>query len=354
MNRKSTERRYWPEIDGLRAVSVLAIILHHFDTKLLPGGYLGVDIFFVISGFVITSSLAAHPAEKGLGNLLLRFYARRVRRLLPALVVCVLITSLLACLFDPRAGVSLRTGITALLGFSNFNLLSPLHRLLRPFRPAECLHPHLVAGGGGAVLPGVPFLLWTTGFALARPKGRRRVFRLVAVISLFSLLCFLALSVRRPMDAFFLMPARFWELGCGCLLHVVLSSRGVVSAHGPSSHRLATAWRAASSLPGSLLLGLVLATLLLMPPGAMVVGAPAHRAADLPADRRHQLGTTGRGGRPPLPPQGRGDRIALLFALSLALARAVPQSPDDRSAVVDGADPDRPDDPSRHGLLPLG
>ncbi|MBC1262468.1 acyltransferase [Synechococcus sp. BSF8S] len=104
MTKDSTGRRYWPVTDGLRGMSVLAIILHHFNTILLPGGYLDVDIFFVISGFVITSSLAEQSANKGLGELLLRFYARRVRRLLPALVVCVLIPILLACLFDPMAG----------------------------------------------------------------------------------------------------------------------------------------------------------------------------------------------------------------------------------------------------------
>ena len=50
-------RTYRPDVDGLRAVAVVAVILNHLDHRLLPGGYLGVDIFFVISGFVITASL---------------------------------------------------------------------------------------------------------------------------------------------------------------------------------------------------------------------------------------------------------------------------------------------------------
>lgn len=55
-----TASRYRPDIDGLRAVAIVAVIINHFNERLLPSGYLGVDIFFVISGFVITSSLSTH------------------------------------------------------------------------------------------------------------------------------------------------------------------------------------------------------------------------------------------------------------------------------------------------------
>ena len=60
MARKSL---YRPEIDGLRAFAVIAVIINHFNKDILPGGYLGVDIFFVISGYVITSSLLKRPNE---------------------------------------------------------------------------------------------------------------------------------------------------------------------------------------------------------------------------------------------------------------------------------------------------
>ena len=59
-NKSSSKSRYRPEIDGLRAFAVVSVIINHFNKVILPGGYLGVDIFFVISGFVITSSLY-HP-----------------------------------------------------------------------------------------------------------------------------------------------------------------------------------------------------------------------------------------------------------------------------------------------------
>ncbi len=69
---------YRLEIDGLRALAVVAVIANHFDEALLPSGYLGVDIFFVISGFVITSSLA-NNSSSGVGDFLLGFYTRRVK-----------------------------------------------------------------------------------------------------------------------------------------------------------------------------------------------------------------------------------------------------------------------------------
>ena len=73
---------YRPDIDGLRAVAVIAILLFHFDERWLPGGFVGVDIFFVISGFLITSLIIA---ERSAGEFSLSgFYVRRIRRIVPA------------------------------------------------------------------------------------------------------------------------------------------------------------------------------------------------------------------------------------------------------------------------------
>ena len=108
-----TKSRYRPEIDGLRAFAVIAVIFNHFNREILPNGYLGVDIFFVISGFVITSSLYQRPS-KNFKDFISGFYERRIKRLVPALSVFVLITSITICLFNPSPGRSLLTGITSL------------------------------------------------------------------------------------------------------------------------------------------------------------------------------------------------------------------------------------------------
>jgi peptidoglycan/LPS O-acetylase OafA/YrhL len=79
---------YRPDIDGLRAIAVLAVMLNHLAPKLVPGGYVGVDVFFVISGFLITQILRQEIGEGRFS--FIGFYARRARRILPALfAVCV-------------------------------------------------------------------------------------------------------------------------------------------------------------------------------------------------------------------------------------------------------------------------
>ena len=82
---------YRPDIDGLRAVAVIAVILFHLNANWLPGGFLGVDIFFVISGYLIGGILYR---ELSTGTFSLkRFYLRRMRRILPAFFAVVVFTS---------------------------------------------------------------------------------------------------------------------------------------------------------------------------------------------------------------------------------------------------------------------
>src|SRR5262252_3140032 len=78
-----TEDKYRPDIDGLRAIAVLAVIAFHASPRTLPGGFVGVDIFFVISGFLISGILFREAA--GAGVRLSDFYVRRIRRIVPAL-----------------------------------------------------------------------------------------------------------------------------------------------------------------------------------------------------------------------------------------------------------------------------
>jgi peptidoglycan/LPS O-acetylase OafA/YrhL len=106
---------YRPEIDGLRAVAVLAVILFHADVPGFGGGYVGVDVFFVISGYLITSLIVA---EREAGTFsLVRFYERRARRILPALlaVLCVVMVGTWFILL-PIDAVNVYGSILAALG----------------------------------------------------------------------------------------------------------------------------------------------------------------------------------------------------------------------------------------------
>ena len=91
---------YRPDIDALRGIAVLAVIVYHFNEAWLPGGFTGVDVFFVISGYVVTGSLIKHQSES-LGSQLGGFYLRRIRRLMPNLLLMVGLTSVATALLVP-------------------------------------------------------------------------------------------------------------------------------------------------------------------------------------------------------------------------------------------------------------
>lgn len=106
-------KSFRPDIQGLRAIAILLVVAFHADLP-VPGGFVGVDVFFVISGFVITSLLMRQARKDRLGSILPRFYARRIRRLLPALSLVVFVTLLASLLFQPLNGAQQETIKTAI------------------------------------------------------------------------------------------------------------------------------------------------------------------------------------------------------------------------------------------------
>src|SRR5438477_2402751 len=121
---KAGEKGYFPYIDGLRALSIIAVVLFHLDPRLLPGGFGGVDIFFVVSGFIISGSLHGRKFT-GVFDLFSFFYTRRFRRIVPALAFMLVTTSVAVVVFVPQGYLSDRIGrtaVSAFFGFSNFRL----------------------------------------------------------------------------------------------------------------------------------------------------------------------------------------------------------------------------------------
>ncbi len=107
---------YLPGLDGLRALAVTAVLLFHAGLSWIPGGFLGVEVFFVISGYLITCVLLAEWEQTGRINPK-QFWWRRARRLLPALFTLLLLTFAAAVLFSPGDVTELRGDIPAALGY---------------------------------------------------------------------------------------------------------------------------------------------------------------------------------------------------------------------------------------------
>ena len=218
---QAKQSSYRPEIDGIRAFAVTAVIINHFSKELLPSGYLGVDIFFVISGFVITSSLASRPS-KNFRDFLAGFYTRRIKRLVPALVLFVLITSILICLFNPTPDASLKTGITSLFGLSNLYLLYLSTDYFAASTELNVFTHTWSLGVEEQFYFLFPFLVWFTGFGRLATKGSRNLFWVMGALSVASLIAFVYSYKTNQPAAYFLMPTRLWELGAGCLLFLGL------------------------------------------------------------------------------------------------------------------------------------
>ena len=108
---------YLPGLDGLRALAVVAVLLYHAGLSWIPGGFLGVEVFFVLSGYLITSLLLAEWRAEGSVDLK-AFWLGRARRLLPALYLLVVVTLAYAILFLPGEVAGLRSDALAAFGYA--------------------------------------------------------------------------------------------------------------------------------------------------------------------------------------------------------------------------------------------
>ena len=224
---KTKTSRYRPEIDGLRAFAVVAVIINHFNKDILPGGYLGVDIFFVISGYVITSSLFGR-SSKDFKDFISGFYERRIKRLVPALAVFVLITSIAVCLFIPDPGIQLGIGKRALFGFSNIALYNQSTDYFAQSTELNVFTHTWSLGVEEQFYILFPFLVWFSGFGRQTKNGARNLFLVVGALTIASLVGFLYLYPTNQPAAYFLMPYRFWEMAAGCLIFIGFQKRGSI------------------------------------------------------------------------------------------------------------------------------
>ncbi len=199
---------------------MLAVIANHIDKSLLPGGFLGVDIFFAISGYVITGSLLSRPREP-FGPFILGFYERRVRRIVPALLFCVVLTFLAASLFIPPgsdlAASAWRTGAWALAGGSNIFLSISSSDY---FSPSTALNPFTQTWSLGieeqfyAIYPIIFYsFINASGYKHTFKRALPAVF--IAILAVGTTLYFSSDSDRNW--SYFFSPVRYLEIASGCV-----------------------------------------------------------------------------------------------------------------------------------------
>lgn len=228
---------YRPEIDGLRAVAVISVFIFHLNSKWLPGGFVGVDIFFVISGYLITTILY-NECETGDFSLA-RFYQRRIARIFPAFFAVALATILSASfvyssLDFSSAGASL---VAAALSVANIKYMSQGNY----FEVSKDAQPFLhywslsVEEQFYVFFPILLFLLFR--------YARSYLNFVLVLLGLGSLFACIKLTQSNPVWAFYLLPTRAWELIAGSLL--ALTSFAVAAN---SYTRVALRWLPVSGL----------------------------------------------------------------------------------------------------------
>ncbi len=227
----SGTRGYRADIDGLRAIAILPVLLFHAHVGGFSGGYVGVDIFFVISGFLITGIIAREVDEGRFS--ILRFYERRFRRIMPALTVMILaVLGLAAWLYLPGDFQSVpKSALAATLFLSNLFFFTETGYFAGGADTKPLLHTWSLAVEEQFYI-GFPILL----ILLARfaPRWRTAVVAGIAAISLV-----LAIAMQRDTSGFtfYLLPTRAWELFGGSLLAL-----GAIPALRARWLREAVAW----------------------------------------------------------------------------------------------------------------
>lgn len=211
--------RFRPDIEGLRAVAVMAVVFYHAGVGFLPGGYVGVDVFYVISGFLITDHLWREAERSGRLSLA-RFYARRARRLLPAAMVVLVLTMAWAAAVLPP--LQLRSvwidGLCCALYVGNFRFAATQTNYLANSSPSPFEHYWSL---------GVEeqfYLVWPLVMIIGslmwwrtRPS-RGAAAGVLAVMTVASLWLSIVLTRSDQPEAFFLLPSRAWELALGGLV----------------------------------------------------------------------------------------------------------------------------------------
>jgi len=225
------DTRYRADIDGLRAIAVLSVLLFHLDFELFSGGFIGVDVFFVISGFLITSII--HGDLRAGRFSLIGFYERRVRRIFPALFAMLAVTLLLAWLLLLPIDLYnfAQSVIAATLFASNLLFIVEAGYFDAPAELKPLLHTWSLA------VEEQYYLVFPLLMAAVWRWAPQRLGAILILLTGLSFAWSLAGTWHFPITTFFLSPPRFWELLIGAALAI-----GLLPPKGPFWLRQAIGW----------------------------------------------------------------------------------------------------------------
>ena len=238
--KRSTKSGFRSDIEGLRAVAVVAVVLFHADVPGLGGGYVGVDVFFVISGFLITGLLMREVNSAGTVRLR-RFYGARARRLLPASATVGVVTAIAAAFLLPplQAHSAFGDGIASALYVGNYWFILHGVDYLAPVMPPSPFEHYWSLGVEEQFYLVWPALIIGTAWLVRRRRRRagahaapsQRPYLLVlAFIAATSFALSLVVTYVVPAIAFFSLPTRAWQLAVGGLLALTASRWSRLSA----------------------------------------------------------------------------------------------------------------------------
>ena len=232
MKAPSSAAEFRPDIEGLRGIAILLVLLFHAGLPWTPGGFMGVDVFFVISGFLITGKLWRESQQPG-GLNITRFYAWRIRRLLPAALVAVAAISLVGLLLAAPLDRSelAADGAASALSLANMRFIGSVDYFAATTSPSPFLHFWSLS------VEEQFYLVWPALIVLLTWRGgssrRLIVALLIGVVASFALSIWL--TDTSPARAFYLLPTRVWQLGVGGLL-------ALIGVAGTSRRAGAVAW----------------------------------------------------------------------------------------------------------------
>jgi peptidoglycan/LPS O-acetylase OafA/YrhL len=204
--------KYRPDVDGLRAVAITSVVAYHCGLPWASGGFVGVDVFFVISGYLIGSLVYTEIKRRSFT--LRAFYARRARRILPALFAVLIFSSAAAIvLFSPREMSDFaKSALATITSSSNIYFWKSTNY----FAAGTDLNPLLMTWSLG-VEEQFYLLFPLLMIIFSRFKWRSQLFG-IAMLAVLSLAGSIWGSSHRPVPTFYLLPTRAWELSAGVLL----------------------------------------------------------------------------------------------------------------------------------------